>query len=93
MTMPSAAPFDIKERLFSEIASSIIATADAAKLAEIRALLANHPGVFAAPIGEVTSSGYKIVINQQTIIDEPLHHLKSEYANALESNLIAEVLV
>jgi phosphoribosylformylglycinamidine synthase len=93
MTMPSAAPFDIKERLFSEIASSVIATADAAKLAEIRAVLAHHPGVFAAPIGEVTSFGYKIVVNQQTIIDQPLHHLKSEYANALESNLTAEVLV
>ncbi|WP_213805650.1 phosphoribosylformylglycinamidine synthase subunit PurL [Granulicella sp. dw_53] len=93
MTMPSAEPFEIKERLFSEIASSIIATANPAKLAEIQAVIADYPGVWVAPLGEVTSSGYKITINQQTIIDAPLHHLKSEYANALESNLTAEVLV
>jgi len=92
MTMPSVEPFDIKERLFSEIASSVIATTDPAKLAEIQAVLASYSGVWVAPIGEVTSSGYKITINQQTIIEESLNALKSEYATALESQLASEVL-
>jgi phosphoribosylformylglycinamidine (FGAM) synthase-like enzyme len=93
MTMPSAESFDIKERLFSEIASSIIATASPANVAKIQALLAEHPAVWCAPLGEVTSARYKITINQQTIINEPLNHLKSEYASALETNLTAEVHV
>jgi phosphoribosylformylglycinamidine synthase len=92
MSMPSAEPFDIKERLFSEIASSIIATADPAAIDQIQAVLAEHPGVWAAPIGEVTASCYKIMINQQTIIDEPLGVLRSAYSTALESQLASEVL-
>jgi phosphoribosylformylglycinamidine synthase len=98
MTMPSAEPFDIvepfniKERLFSEIASSVIATADPAKVTEIQAVLAEHPGVWAAPLGEVTSGNYTIVINQKTIVDEPLTQLKSSYSSALESQLAAEVV-
>ena len=92
MTMPSAEPFDIKERLFSEIASSIIVTADAADIDQIQAVLAEHPGVWAAPLGEVTSSGYKITINGKTIIDEPLSALRSAYSTALESQLASEVL-
>jgi phosphoribosylformylglycinamidine synthase II len=93
MTMPQAEPFDIKERLFSEIASSVIATADASKLAEIQAVLADYPGVWVAPLGEVTSGNYRIVINQQTIIDQPLQQLKAPYCTALESQLAAEVLL
>jgi len=92
MTMPSAEPFDIKERLFSEIASSIIVTAAAADIDQIQAVLAEHPGVWVAPLGEVTSSGYKITINGKTIIDEPLSALRSAYSTALESQLASEVL-
>ncbi len=93
MTMPKAEPFDIKERLFSEIASSIIATAEPAKLAEIQAVLTDYPGVWVAPIGEVTAGNYRIAINQQTIIDQPLEQLKTSYTGALESQLAAEVLL
>jgi phosphoribosylformylglycinamidine synthase subunit PurL len=92
MSMPSAEPFDIKERLFSEIASSVIATADTAKLAEIQAVLAAHPGVWAAPIGEVTAGRYTIAINQQTIVDEPIESLQDEWNAALESQLATEVM-
>jgi phosphoribosylformylglycinamidine synthase subunit PurL len=92
MTMAKADPFDIKERLFSEIASSVIVTAEAEKVAEIRAVLADHPGVFVAPLGEVTSGNYKIVINEQVIIDQPVQQLKAPYASALDSQLAAEVL-
>jgi phosphoribosylformylglycinamidine synthase subunit PurL len=92
MTMPSAEPFDVKERLFSEIASSIIVTADAGDIDQIQAVLSEHAGVWAAPIGEVTASGYKITINGKTIIDEPLSVLRSAYSTALESQLATEVL-
>ena len=92
MTMPSAEPFDIKERLFSEIASSIIATADPAKVDQIQAVLAEHPGVWAAPIGEVTDFGYRIAINQKAVVDEPLGVFSSAYSTALESQLASEVL-
>jgi phosphoribosylformylglycinamidine (FGAM) synthase-like enzyme len=92
MTMPSAETFDIKERLFSEIASSIIATADPADIEQIQAVLAEHLGVWVAPIGEVTASDYRIMINQKAIIDEPLSALRSAYSTALESQLASEVL-
>ena len=91
MTMPKAEPFDIKERLFSEIASSVIATAATVNLKAIQAVLADHPGVWVAPLGEVTAANYKIVINEKTIIDQTLQQLKAPYSSALESQLAAEV--
>jgi phosphoribosylformylglycinamidine (FGAM) synthase-like enzyme len=93
MTMPSNDAFAIKERLFSEIASSVIATAEPAKLAEIQAELAAHPGVWVAPLGEVTSGNYRILINEQAVVDEPIAQLKGDWTGALESQLAAEVLV
>ncbi|NYF78432.1 phosphoribosylformylglycinamidine synthase subunit PurL [Granulicella arctica] len=93
MTMPSLDAFAIKERLFSEIASSVIATAEPAKLAEIQAALAEYPGVWVAPLGKVTSGNYTILINEQPIVDEPIQHLKGDWTTALESQLAAEVLV
>jgi len=98
MTLPADDAFAvdalaIKERLFSEIASSVIATCNPEKLAAIRALLGEHPGVFAATLGHVTTGNYTIVLNEQIVIDESIQSLKNDWSTALESQLAAEVLV
>jgi len=92
MPLESEEPFVTTERLFSEIGSSIIATADAAKVDEIRAVLQEYPGVFVAPLGEVTLGNVQIVLNDKTVIDQPVKALKAVWASALEEQLAGEVV-
>jgi phosphoribosylformylglycinamidine synthase subunit PurL len=92
MRLDSDDPFLIKERLFSEIGSSVIATADPAKLEEIQAVLRNYPGVWVFRLGEVTTGHYEILINEKTIIDEPVAALKASWSGALEEQLADEVV-
>jgi phosphoribosylformylglycinamidine synthase len=92
MRLDSDDPFLIKERLFSEIGSSVIATADPAKLEEIQAVLRDCPGVWVFRLGEVTTGNYEIVINEKTIIDEPVAALKASWSGALEEQLAGEVV-
>jgi phosphoribosylformylglycinamidine synthase len=92
MRLDSDDPFLIKERLFSEIGSSVIATADPAKLEEIQAVLRDHAGVGAFRLGDVTTGKYQIVINEKTIIDEPIAALKASWSGALEEQLADDVV-
>jgi phosphoribosylformylglycinamidine synthase len=92
MRLDSDDPFLIKERLFSEIGSSVIATADPAKLEEIQAVLRDFVGVWAFRLGEVTKGNYEIVINGKTIVDEPVTALKASWSGALEEQLAGEVV-
>jgi phosphoribosylformylglycinamidine synthase len=92
MRLDSDAPFLIRERLFSEIGSSVIATAESVKVEEIQAVLRNYPGVCAFRLGEVTMGNYEIVINEKTIIDEPVAALKASWSGALEEQLAGEVV-
>jgi phosphoribosylformylglycinamidine synthase len=92
MRLDSDDPFLIKERLFSEIGSSVIATADPAKLEEIQAVLRDFPGVWVFRLGEVTAGNYEIVINEKMIIDEPVEALKASWSGALEEQLAGEVV-
>jgi phosphoribosylformylglycinamidine synthase II len=92
MRLNSDDPFLIKERLFSEIGSSVIATADPANLEEIQAVLREHAGVWVFPLGEVTKDHYQIVINDKAVIDEPLAALKDAWSEALEGQLAGEVV-
>src|SRR5580692_8849367 len=92
MRLDSDDPFLIKERLFSEIGSSVIATADPAKIEEIQAVLRNFPGVWVFRLGDVTRGNYEIVINEKTIIDEPIAALKASWSKALEEQLAEEVV-
>ncbi len=92
MRLDSDDPFLIKERLFSEIGSSVIATADPAKVEEIRAVLRDYEGVWVFPLGEVTEGDYRIVINDKTIIDEPIGLFKTSWSGALEEQLAGEVV-
>jgi phosphoribosylformylglycinamidine synthase len=92
MRLGSDDPFLIKERLFSEIGSSVIATADAGKLEEIQTVLRDFPGVGAFQLGDVTEGNYQIVINDKAVIDEPISALKASWSGALEEQLAAEVV-
>jgi phosphoribosylformylglycinamidine synthase len=92
MRLDSDDPFLIKERLFSEIGSSVIATADPAKLEEIQVVLRDSGGVGVFRLGEVTTGNYEIVINGETIIDEPVAALKASWSGALEEQLAGEVV-
>jgi phosphoribosylformylglycinamidine (FGAM) synthase-like enzyme len=92
MRLDSDDPFLIKERLFSEIGSSVIATADPAKVEEIQAVLRDYAGVWVFPLGEVTKGRFEIVINEKAIIDEPIGALKASWSGALEEQLADEVV-
>jgi len=84
--------FGVKEKLFSEIASSIIASVAPENLAELNAVLAEFPGVWAAPIGEVTTGNYVFNFGDHAVIDAPISELFEPWYTALESQLAAEVL-
>jgi len=92
MRLDSDEPFAVTERLFSEIGSSVIATADPAKIEEIQAVLKDHAGVWVFRLGDVTSGNYEIVINEKTVIDEPVKALKAAWAGAMEAQLADEVV-
>jgi phosphoribosylformylglycinamidine synthase len=85
--------FTIRERLFSEIGSSVIATADPAKVDEIQAALKDYSGVFVARLGVVTKERYQIVLDEKTIIDESIDTLKAVWSGAMEAQLAAEVVM
>jgi phosphoribosylformylglycinamidine (FGAM) synthase-like enzyme len=92
MRLDSDEPFALTERLFSEIGSSVIATADPAKIEEIQAVLKDHAGVWVFRLGDVTSGNYEIVINEKPVIDEPVKALKAAWAGAMEAQLADEVV-
>ncbi len=92
MRLDSDEPFAVTERLFSEIGSSVIATADPEKIEEIQAVLKEHTGVWLFRLGDVTSGNYEIVINEKTVIDEPVKTLKGGWAGAMEVQLADEVV-
>jgi phosphoribosylformylglycinamidine synthase subunit PurL len=92
MRLNSDDPFAIKERLFSEIGSSVIATADPSKVEEIQAVLRDCPGVWVFPLGEVTQGSYQIVINEKVIVDAPVGELKASWSDAMEEQLAGEVV-
>jgi phosphoribosylformylglycinamidine synthase len=92
MQLGSDDPFAVTERLFSEIGSSVIASADPAKIDEIQAVLKEHPGVWSFRLGDVTDGNFEIVINGKAVIDEPVKALKSVWAEAMEAQLADEVV-
>ncbi len=92
MQLGSDEPFAVTERLFSEIGSSVIASADPAKIEDIQAVLKEHPGVWVFRLGDVTDGNVEIVINEKAVIDEPVKALKSVWADAMEAQLADEVV-
>jgi phosphoribosylformylglycinamidine (FGAM) synthase-like enzyme len=92
MNVSETEPFALKERFFSEIGSSVIVSADSRQVEAIRSLLAEHPKVWIAPLGEVTAGNFEVVINGKKVIDEPITALKGSWTGALEEQLAAEVV-
>ncbi|MDE1178603.1 MAG: phosphoribosylformylglycinamidine synthase subunit PurL [Edaphobacter sp.] len=93
MKMESDDPFLLVERLFSEVGSSVIATADPAKVEEIQTALKEVGGVWAFAIGEVTGSDYTVEVNGKTLIHAPVSELKSVWSGALNAQLAEEVVM
>ncbi len=87
-----AEPFSSSEVLFAEIGSSVVATCNPAHLDQIKAVLAQTPGAYAAPVGKVTGSSLRVTINGHTIISAPLDDLRAAFSHTLESQLAAEVV-
>jgi phosphoribosylformylglycinamidine (FGAM) synthase-like enzyme len=92
MNVSESEPFALKERFFSEIGSSVIVSAEASNVEAIRTLLAEHPKMWMAPLGEVTAGNYECSINGKKLIDEPIAALKAAWTGALEEQLAAEVV-
>lgn len=92
MNTESDDPFVLTERLFSEVGSSVIATADPSKVEEIQAVLKEIEGVWSFVIGEVTSGKYTVAINGKTLIDATISELKSAWSGALDEQLAVEVV-
>jgi phosphoribosylformylglycinamidine (FGAM) synthase-like enzyme len=92
MNVSESEPFALKERFFSETASSVIVSAEASCVEAIRTLLTEHPTVWMAPLGEVTTGNYECVINGKTVIDVPIISLKESWTGALEEQLASEVV-
>jgi phosphoribosylformylglycinamidine synthase subunit PurL len=92
MTVSEMEPFALKERFFSEIGSSVIISTDKGHVEAIRAVLAEHPKVWMASLGEVSSGNFEVVINGKKVINEPVSALKGSWSGALEEQLAAEVV-
>jgi phosphoribosylformylglycinamidine synthase len=87
----------LKERLFSEMPSSILISAEPELVEEIKAVVAEHKGVWISPLGTITDGQIDIrfhgglTVNNLTI-NEPTAGFRSVWADALESQLAEEVL-
>ena len=92
MTVSEAEPFALKERFFGEIGSSVIVSADCDQVEAIRTVLGEHPKVWMAPLGDVTTGNFEISINGTKVVDEPILALKNSWAGSLEEQLADEVV-
>jgi phosphoribosylformylglycinamidine synthase len=92
MKVRSTEPFDVKEFLFSEIPSSVILTADPAKMGRIQVLLEGFEGVWISPIGLTQPDAFSVTFNDQSVIETTITELKAAWSMTLESQLGAEVV-
>jgi phosphoribosylformylglycinamidine synthase subunit PurL len=92
LTVSETEPFALKERFFSEIGSTVIISTDAEQVEAIRSVLADHPKVWIAPVGEITRGNFEIFINDNKVVDEPVPALKRSWAGSLEEQLADEVV-
>jgi phosphoribosylformylglycinamidine synthase len=92
MRLDSDDPFHIAERLFSEVGSSVIATADSGDIEAIETALTEHPGVWAFRLGDVTDGQFTIEIDGKAVIDVPVESLKAAWSGALEEQVAGEVV-
>jgi phosphoribosylformylglycinamidine synthase len=88
---PESLPFRIRERLFSEIPSSVVVSIAPESLAAAQALLAEYPKLYIFPLGTVGGANYTIRINGEAVIDTPLADLHHVWSTGLESQLAEEL--
>ncbi|WP_158749080.1 phosphoribosylformylglycinamidine synthase subunit PurL [Acidobacterium sp. S8] len=79
-------------QLFSETATQVIVTCDAAAVEKIRAIVSKHNSLLVQNIGETVKDRFRIQVNGKTVIDESVHGLQHVWAGALEAKLYDEVL-
>jgi phosphoribosylformylglycinamidine synthase len=91
MHVQSDEPFIYKERLFSEMPSSVILTAAPGQVGAIQSAIAQFAGVWLAPMATTIESRFEVTFNGKPVIQSTIEDLKSIWANALESQLNAEV--
>jgi phosphoribosylformylglycinamidine synthase subunit PurL len=85
-------PFLIRERLFSEIPSSVIVSVTPAQVATVQELLKDHPKLYMVQLGTVVDGQFTIRVNEAAVVDVPLSELNEAWAMGLESQLRDEVL-
>jgi phosphoribosylformylglycinamidine synthase len=85
-------PFLIRERLFSEIPSSVIVSVAPENVAAAEDLLKSHPRLFLALLGTVAADRFTIRVNETAVVDASLDELHEVWAGGLESQLRDEVL-
>ncbi len=74
-------PFLIRERLFSEIPSSVILSVAPADVPVLQGLLKWHPELWLAPVGSVTEENYIIAYpHEEAIIDVALSELSQVWS-------------
>ncbi len=91
MRLSDASAFSLQERLFSEVGSSVIATCRPSDFAAVNAVIAEHAGVWAFPVGTVADEGFEILINEEPIITTTIPELRNAYTEAIPNQLAAEV--
>ena len=85
--------FSLSEVLFAEIGSSVIATCSPQRLEEVRAVLGETPGAYAAQIGTVAGGSiFRVAINGSTVIDASLAELETAFSSSLAGQLAAEMV-
>ncbi len=92
------AEWTLKERIFSEIPSSVLLSADPASVEAIQKIVARHAGAWLAPLGTITAGEVKISFvdeastAQLAVISGPVAEFKTAWSDALEAQLAEEVL-
>jgi len=92
MKFESEDQFLVTERLFSEIGSSVIATADPAKVSEIQSVLKELGNVWAFTLGNVVEDNFTVTINDKAVIATSTKKLKAAWSGALQAQIAEEVV-
>ena len=83
---------NIVSALFSENATEVIISCSPEVYGEVCYLLDEDGSFFTLDIGETIADRFEVMAEEDALIDVPLSELKATYSEALESQLVDEVL-
>ncbi len=83
----------LKERLFSEMPSSVLLTADPSKVEAIKAAVARHPDVWLAPLGTVLQGRIELTLDDEVLVSETTESFRTAWSETLESQFADEVVM